>query len=245
MRILLPAFILFLLLTACKKNEEKNNCTLSKIELSSNNVVQMDTYEHDAQGRISKITSTSSGFRHFEYFTDSVVIAGNNKREVYLLDNRGLAISSRTTFFPNPNGLQEDYLYTYNVEGYLIEERCIFSQVYNGDILRDTAFNYYTILNGNVIMSNYTKATHPVYIEYSSDLLFQNNPVLNPFKSGMGSFLGKPLHNLISNLKDQDGNAISNTTYSIDPTGKVTATTHSYATNPVTTQKNKFYYDCN
>lgn len=240
MRILLPAFILLLLLTACKKNEDQNNCILNKVELSSNNTTQTYTYEYDAQGRISKI-----GIRHFEYFTDSVVITEGNIREAYLLDNKGLAISSRKTFLANPDGLQEDYLYTYNAEGYLVEERSIFSQVYNGDILRDTAFNYYTILNGNIVMSNYSKATEPIYIEYSSGLLSQNNPVLNPFKSGMGSFLGKPLRNLMSKMKTQDGRIALDIAYSIDPFGKVTATTHTYATNPVTTQKNKFYYHCN
>src|SRR5688500_1313554 len=142
MRILLPAFILLLLLTACKKNEDQNNCILNKVELSSNNTTQTYTYEYDAQGRISKI-----GIRNFEYITDSVVITECNIREAYLLDNKGLAISSRKTFLANPDGLQEDYLYTYNAEGYLVKERSIFSQVYNGDILRDTAFNYYTILN--------------------------------------------------------------------------------------------------
>lgn len=244
MRILLPTLILSLLLIACKKNKDQNNCILDKVELSSNNSTQTDTYEYDTQGRISKIINTFSGIRHFEYFTDSVVITTNNIREVYLLDSKGLAISSKTTFFPNPNSLQDDYLYSYNADGYLIEERHIFSQVYNGDVLRDTAFNYYTILNGNVVVNNYTKAAQPMYIEYSSDLLSQNNPAFNPFKSGLGTFLGKPPRNLMSKIKAQNGDITLDITYSIDSFGKVTAATRTYATNPTTIEKNRFYYHC-
>jgi len=196
-------------------------------------------YQFDANGRIKRMMA-KDWTDVYDYFTDSVVIMGSTAlsgtvRTTYFLNSAGLAVSAKRIFIPNPNSLQDDYLYTYDAAGYLISEREIFSQLYNGNILRDTTFRTYTVTNGDIIKKTETNATDQMF-EYSADVMPDNVPMLNPFPSREGSFLGRhPIH-LVSKSD-------ANYSYSFDRGKKVSERKSSYPGGN-SNQRMLFHYAC-
>ncbi len=228
------------LFSSCKKNNDAGVCRVSLVRSFTNGTLyNTANYEYD-DGRIKKISNSNANSPlsiTFSYFSDSIVVSQNDMRTVYFLNNAGLATSAKTYFSVNPDGFQFDYVYTYNTEGYLIQEREIFSQIYYGNVVRDTNFTNYTVLNGNIIKETATNSTEEQF-EYSQTRMPENDVALNPFPSHMGKFLGKSPINLISKSKNPNGNEADPYSYSFDPGGKVKILT-------VGTSRNEFSYQCN
>ena len=217
MKILCLSVVLIILITGCKKDNAKRNCLLNQAKFTSAGTpAEITSYEYDGQDRIKKITYSSSA-NTYEYFTDSVVISGENNRTTYFLGTGGLASSARMIFLQSVNNLQFDYVFTYDTEGFLTGEKTIFSQVINGNFFRDTSFTNYTVLNGNVVKAISTGWSDEQNYEYSTYSLPGNNPSLNLFPSAAGNFLGKAPKNLVSRIKDSGGNILADISYSFDP----------------------------
>jgi len=241
MRNSLFIFCLLVLLTACNKKNTYSICDLTQVEIiSDGSPTTFINYQYDANGRIKRVI-TGPGADVYEYFTDSVVVISaatgppSSGRMTYSINSAGLATTARLTFNPNPNSLQIDYLYNYDAAGYLISEREIFSQLYNGVIIRDTTFRNYTVANGDIIKKTETNSTDIIY-EYSADVMPDNVPMLNPFPSREGSFLGKhPVH-LVSNGE-------GNYSYSFDRGKKVSEKKATYPGSN-STQRMLFHYAC-
>jgi hypothetical protein len=248
MKALLSFVLLLFIIVGCKKNRNYGSCRMTQLQNFDNGImVSAVTYEYDVQGRIKKINQANSYINTYDYFADSVVLIGTSQqrgssRTTYFLNSSGQAISAKTSLNPNPYGLQFDNLYTYNSDGYLIAEREIFSQVYNGNILRDTFYTNYTIVNGNVTKATRTNSPDFTY-QYTGNILPDNIPGLNPFPSREGSFKGKHPNNLVSNVIS--GGNTDNYSYSFDRRGNVSELKVSSAGLPSTIRKTVFHYDCN
>lgn len=216
------------LFSACTKNSEKRNQQPIRVDTYWDGKLQWVTYyEYDNMQRIKKITSSlpgssTQGYLYtYEYYNDSVVFNEPNERTTYFLNNAGLATSAVTNFIGNPNSLSFDYTFTYDPNGYLIEKREIFSQLYCGTILRDTNFIYYTITNGNITKEFGTNIAD-INFEYSS---MPSRERFNAFTSRRESFLGKTSVNLISGAKDNTGQITSTYEYDIELGGKIRSRT--------------------
>jgi hypothetical protein len=242
MRILLFASCLCILFAGCNKKNTYSICDMTQVEIiNEGSPTAFINYQYDAAGRVKKVFY-GAGTDDYAYFPDSVVVTTTSSnippgygRMTYFLNSAGLATSAKRTFNPNPNGIQFDDVYTYDAAGYLIAERSIFSQLYNGNILRDTTYRTYTVMNGDIVKKTETNSTDVVY-EYSADAMPDNIPYLNNFPSREGSFLGKhPVH-LMS--KGEGSNS-----YSFDRGKKVSQMNVTFQ-GTTTTTKVLFHYAC-
>ena len=230
MKILLFCACIFILVLACNKNDGKTLCHADQVQFFTDaRLTHTINYEYDDQGRIKRTIDGITTFK-YDYFTDSVVVtqtispSPGYSRITYFLNNAGLASSSKLISSSNVNGSQFDKTYTYDSEGYLTGERQIHSGLYNGIILHDTDYTSYSLINGNIIKRASWGAygAHELYFEYSALPLLANIPVLNPFPSSEGSFLGKKPTNLLSKTKpSNNGNTFDTISYSLGFGGKV------------------------
>ena len=209
-------FILFCSLFGCKKNDVLD-CRL--ISMSSGIPVLTTTYEYDRQGRIIKFSDISSTVR-LSYYSDSIVAIDGNSNTTFYLNAGGLATFSKLRYTNfNPNEIAWDKTYIYNNEGYLIQERDIFSHLSNGNIVRDTGFISFTIQNGNIVKYSITNALEYNYqysnIEAKQNMAFTTHPLYQ------WPFLGKPSKNLLSGMTPPQ-TLSSSFSYEFDSKGNVT-----------------------
>ena len=222
-----------LFLISCKKNvDNNNNCKLAqKNDYSSGTISSSYLYEYDDMNRVKKITNTynsTSIVTNFTYSPDSVVALSNN-RHTYFLNNNGLADSSALIVPGSPEQIKLYYKYTYNSAGYLVSERQIFSQVYNGNIILDTTIISYTIANGNLVKITDSQSTDETTFEYSNQLRPDNNFELTA-QPNKFSFLGTSSKNLLS--KVLIGSSISaEVSYEKDKKGNIIKQTNRNSTN--------------
>ncbi len=244
MRIFIFFIIVYPLISGCKKDNNNAICRADGIQFFSNGTLsEKTTYEYNDQGKIKKIT-TIYGTRTYDYFPDSIVISEGNGRTVHYLGSNGLVISSKEkAIIPDPNQLHMDNTYTYDMEGYLIGNRFIFSQLYNGNIIRDTVYTNYTVSNGNIIKVTSTNS-YEEHFEYSTSILRENVAALNPFLSSQGSFFGKPPKNLIARITDSNGKDLQVYSYSFGLAGKVLEMTGIETGPPAGTTRTIFHYLC-
>jgi len=240
MRISLLTLCFLVFNTGCNKKNTYSICDLTQLEIIQDGApTTFINYQYDAAGKIKRVM-TESWTDVYDYFTDSVVVIGSMSpsgfvRTTYFLNGAGVATSAKTILSPNPNGLQTDYLYNYDAAGYLISEREIFTQLYNGNILHDTTFRTYNVVNGDIVKKTETNGTDFLF-EYSTDVMPDNVPMLNPFPSREGSFLGKhPIH-LVSKSD-------ANYSYSFDRGKKVSEMKSSFP-GANSTQRMLFHYAC-
>ena len=204
-------------------------------------------YQYDANGRIKK--NFAEGWTEvYDYYPDSVVVtsaanatSSSYVRMTYFLNSAGVATSAKRIYNPNPNSLQLDDMYTYDAAGYLITERSIFSQLYNGSILRDTTFRTYTVLNGDIIKKTETNSVDMLY-RYSSDAMPDNVQYLNPFPSRQGSFLGRHVAHLITRA-DPNATGDGGISYSFDQ-GKKVSEMRATGSGTTINQRVLFHYAC-
>lgn len=216
-----------LLLINCKKDSDNANCKLEQKTSYSNGTVSSSfKYEYDDMNRIKKIAPTYGGSgmaTNFTYYPDSIVALSNFQRQTYFLGTNGLADTSSLIVLGSAEQLKFYYTYTYNAEGYLVNEREIFSQLHNGNTILDTIVNTYTITNGNLVKINSTQTPDDLTFEYSAELRPANNIELMA-ETGRFPFLGKQSKNLVSKMyvngmpsydasyeKDKKGNIIKQT----------------------------------
>jgi YD repeat-containing protein len=230
-------FLILLAIFAYSCEKDKNqNCTIVKIVSTYNgNPTSILNYEYDDQGRIKRITDSQGSTTEFQYLKDSIVTLQPNTRSVYYLNNSGYADSSKVRYTVNPNQLALDNKYTYNSDGFLIEERTIFSQFYNGSILKDTSYNRFTIANGNIIKAQYPNSPEILY-EYSSQEAKHYLVNLSQLP-----FLGKSSKNLILKTLYSNGATQSSFTYQFDGDGNVSRSTESF---PNASSIRDFTYSC-
>ena len=233
------SFIFLAGFLGCKK-ENNQHCLLVSTHSSGNGNTQISLLTYDSLERIKSISTGGQGVVSYTYFKDSVVEQNLGQHKVYYLNPSDLATSSRTTFNPNPNGVQLDDSYTYNGEGYLVDQQEIFTQLYNGNILKDTVIYHYTIQGGNVVKLQGTN-TEDLIIEYGSDLA--TSPFINYlFINEALPFLGKPSTNLAIRTKNNYGGVNSSISYGRDSRGNVILRTNSNANGSFTTS---YSYQCN
>jgi len=218
--------LLFLLIVLSCKKKDAANCRYTQSESYFNGVKQNSiAYSYDGQGRISRyITyqSPKNDTATYRYTGDSVVIDYGNIFSVYYLAAGGLATHSYTTLKTNnPNAIRDDQTYTYNANGYLVAQRFIFSQLYLGNIIRDTQYYYFDIAGGNVVKAYGSNMTDILY-EYSGEPMDSRIPELNTFPSRIGAFLGKAPVNLIAVMKDAAGTPFVSYTYVRNKEGRIT-----------------------
>ena len=216
-------FLLIIFAFGCNKNK-KDSCVIVKIATSYNgNPSSIISYVYDEKGRLKRMSDSQGSSTDFQYFPDSVVSLQTNTRTVYYLNNSGYADSSKVRFTVNPNQLAFDSRYTHNAEGFLTEERIIFSQSYNGSILRDTSYNRFTIANGNVMKVQYANSPEIIY-EYSP--MEARHYLLN---AGQLPFLGKSSKNLILKTLLSNGSVQSSFSYQLDADGNVSRSTETFS----------------
>jgi hypothetical protein len=236
------------ILVACKKDNDNSNCKLSNATYynASNTITSNQKYDYDATGRIIKITELNSNtVSSYSYYPDSVVMKVNNSiPTVYYLGSNGLADSAFTNYIGSPELLKSYYKYTYNSEGFLTEERHIFSQLFNGNILLDTSYTTFTIANGNIVKISGTQMSEDEVYEYSSELSPSNNPTLSPWFGSRVSFLGKASKNLLSKTKNQSGVVLSEISYQSDKRQNIIKTTSKTISNGETSSI-VYTYSCN
>ena len=237
--------VTILLFTNCKKDIDNSNCKLE--QKSYDTLGNLYKYEYDAMNRISKITlihySGAILITDLTYYPDSVVAFSGLERQVYFLNNNGLADSSTKTFpLGNPDQLKFYYKYTYNAEGQLINEREIFSQFYNGNTIFDTIINTYTVANGNLVRTTSTQSPDYITYEYFTELRPTNNFELLT-EIDKFPFLGKPSKNLASKMF-VNGVLSDEISYEKDKKGNIIKQTQRNPANGGTTIV-EFTYSCN
>ena len=234
-----PLFIL-IFLVSCHKNKDFNCSVVSVQDVKSNSITN---YQYDNNQRVTKVTSsTSPVISSIIYFADSVVESDNTSTSTYYLNNAGLATASQTNI-SGPNDLSFTDFYTYNNEGYLTKVIQIFSQVYNGNIIKDTSFFNFTIQNGNIVKEqiiqngNVDEENYDfINIEAKANISY----LLKPFYNY--EYLGKPSKNLVSTVNDKNGNLSYSVSYQFDFSGNIilTNTTGSSGTTIL-----HYNYQCN
>ena len=241
---ILSAFII-LLFTNCKKDIDGSNC---KLEMRSYGALGNSyKYGYDAMNKISKITLThysgATMVTDFTYYPDSVVKSSAFERQVYFLNNNGLADSSSVMFPPgSPEQIKFYYKYIYNAEGYLINEKQIFSQFHNGNTILDTTVTTYTVANGNLVRTQSTQHTEDLTYEYSTEPRPANNLELMA-ETDKFPFLGKPSKNLVTKFFI-NGVLESEVFYVRDKKGNIIKQSQRNPTNGTTTIVD-FTYLCN
>ena len=234
-----------IVLFACKKNDE-NKCVLSYVSVTENNApAGKITYEFDDQGRVIKSTTEPILHREIKYYHDSIVFTTDHSgKTVYYLNASGQATSS-TDFFsdPNPMGLQLHTTYEYNSEGYLIHQRDIFSQLYNGNRIYDTSYTDNTITNGNITKITATNQQQQVVtnIEYTNFKTPLGVPYIYESAGLGGWFTGRASVDLPSKVKDSNGTVLTTYEYSF-ANDRITTMTTTPAFGNV--KKADFVYHC-
>ena len=236
MKIKLFLIILVISAIGCEKHKNENCLVTKTVSYFNGTPNGIYNYDYDDQRRVKTITNNQGFTVSFQYFKDSVVSEQLNGRTVYYLNSAGRADSARVRYTNNPNQLALDHKYTHDAEGFLTEERTIFSQLYNGAIIRDTTYDRYTIANGNIIKWQSTGATSDISYEYSSQAA--TSFLVN---NGQLPFLGKSSKNLVAKTLD-NGVVLSVFTYQFDGNGNVTKSTESYPGGGAVTD---FTYNCN
>ena len=242
MKYFILCLLVVLLFSNCKKDPKKNaDCRLGQTSYYNNAVLtNFLKYEYDDLGRIKTIDDRDlNAIATYSYFPDSVVAISSKYRRVYFLKN-GLADSSSLIWFNPPENFKQFYKYQYNAEGYLVCEREIFTQVYNGNTIADTSSTTYTISNGNLIKAVQSPSGDEISFEYSNELRPLNNHDLpNSFKF---SFLGKPSKNL-PNKTLMNGVLLYPMIYEYDNNGNISKFTAAY-TSPGPTYSLEYTYAC-
>lgn len=215
--------ILVVAFSACKKKRTET-CQFNQTDFYYNGSRQSySTYSFDDRGRISQYImhqAPTNDTMTYRYTTDSVVVDYGGSYAVYFLRPDGLASHGYLNLKVNPNQLYNEYTFTYDAEGYLVQSRDIFSQLYLGSILKDTAYYYYTISNGNLVKETSNRADE-LNFEYNTQLNDPNIPDLSMHPFRLGPFMGKRSRNLVSAIKDNTGTRLSSFTYVIDNSGKI------------------------
>ena len=168
--------VTILLFTNCKKDIDNSNCKLEQKSYGA--LGNLYKYEYDAMNRISKITlihySGAIFITVLTYYPDSVIAFSGFERQVYFLNNNGLADSSNLVS-PIGSPTQIKYKYTYNAEGQLIKQNEIFSHFSSGNTIFDTTIKTYTVANGNLVKATSTQSPDDITYEYFTDLRPSNN----------------------------------------------------------------------
>jgi len=194
---LLLFFIFCCALFSCKKQGSRD-CKLISIQGQLPIAGITKTYEYDDNGRIVK-TVTPSITEAVKYYPDSITITDRYLLSTYYLNSSGLATSSKITYtIPIPGEIGWDNDYSYNADGYLIQARNIFSRMENGNLVKDTGFITFTIVNGNiteywngnVLVNTYEYTT----LEAKENMAFTTHPLYQ------WPFLGKASKNLMSRM---------------------------------------------
>ena len=236
-----PLFIL-IFLVGCHKNKAFDCSIVSVQDVKSNNIIN---YQYDNNQRLTKLSSSTyppQDINSIIYFADSVVAFDNTSTSTYYLNNAGLATTSQTNI-SGPNNLSFTDFYTYNNEGYLTNVIEIFSQLYNGNIIKDTTFFNFTIQNGNIVKEQIIKNGNVdeenydfINVEAKANISY----LLKPFYKYQ--FLGKPSKNLVSTVKDKNGNLSYSVSYQFDGLGNISQTTTGNSTGTTILHYN---YQCN
>lgn len=208
--------------SACNKNDDKISWQPIREDIYLNGTLQwVNYYEYDNMQRIKKITNTSAANTTqeyvYDYYNDSVIINADGIRATYILNNAGLATSAVLNFLLNPDGIRLNYAFSYDANGYLIQEEVIFSQVSNGALLSDTSFRNYTIRNGNIIKQSGTQQPD-LNLEYNQ---MPSKGYTYEFWLQPGPFLGKASVNLISATKDNTGQIGATYDYDLELRGRM------------------------
>jgi YD repeat-containing protein len=235
MRKLFIPFFILALFANCNK-DKISDCRLISLQNSSTGT--QVKYGYDGQGRIIKV-SDGTLITTLDYFKDSVVLSDGT---TYFLNSAGLATSSKLKF-KSPELLSLEGDYTYDNEGYLIKVQQVFSQLYNGNILRDTSILNFTIQNGNIVKQTNSQGNFETFYEYSSKEHRQNSAfTMNIFSPW--PFLGKSSKNLVSTAKDGQGNVIYAAKYSFDSKGNLAKRIMTSPNNAVSGSI-QYNYQCN
>jgi hypothetical protein len=222
------------LLTNCSK-DKASDCRLVSLQYSNSS--SLVKYGYDAQGRIIKVANGTSIIT-LDYFKDSVVTSDGI---TYFLNSAGLAVSSKVKF-NSPELLSLEGNYAYDNEGYLIKVQEVFSQLYNGNILRDTTLQSFTVQNGNIVKQTNSHGTTE-YFEYSSKEARQNSAfAMNVFSPW--PFLGRSSKNLVSTVKNGQGNVMYEAQYFFDSKGNLSNRILSSPDNSISGTM-QFNYQCN
>lgn len=190
-------FISCCALFGCKK-QGSLDCKLVSIQSQLPITGITKTYEYDDKGRIVK-TVTPSITETVKYYPGSITITDQYLMSTYYLNSSGLAASSKiSSIIPIPGQIGWDNNYSYNATGYLIQTRSIFSRLENGNLVRDTGFISFTIVNGNVteywsgnVLNNTYEYTT---LEAKENMAFTTHPLYQ------WPFLGKASKNLMSRM---------------------------------------------
>lgn len=245
MKKVLP-FLLLLSFSGCKK-KNSGDCEFVQTDFYYNGTKQQfNTYSYDDKGRISQFLihqAPKNDTVTYRYYADSIVLDYGASYAVYFLRPDGLASGGYLNLKVNPDQLYSEYKFTYNAEGYLVEFRDIFSQLYLGSIIKDTTYYYYTISGGNVVKETGNRSGE-LNFEYNTQLNDTRIPDLSSFPFRTGPFMGKRSRNLVSVIKDNTGARLSSFTYITDNSGKIIEKqiVPYIATN---TASEKYIYNCN
>jgi hypothetical protein len=218
-----PVLALFVFAAVSCKKSGSSNCRLSFENHYDNGgvLVTATSYHYDDLGRVTRMTN-GQFVTNLVYYTDSIVRMEGGETTTYYLNSNKMAFLSRTSFSPNPLLLAFEDSYTYDAEGHLTQVREIFSQLYNGSILRDTSFINFTMQNGNIIKESGT-AMEDLNYEYAN---LQAPEHIAIIQKGLftWSFLGKPSRNLVSRITNNSGQVLTEYQYQFDSFGNIQKT---------------------
>ncbi len=236
--------LLSLALAACVKDKQEGECRLSHYRNYGNQGMPGAdlSLHYNSEGQITVMERPSGLQSQISYFTDSVVSIEGLNHTTYFLNAAGLADSSKTRYSePNPNLLSHAAYYSYNSDGYLVFSRSIFSQLFNGSIIKDTTEHSYTVSSGNV--TSMKTGTHEIRFIYS-DKIAKNNPFLPPFRAvhtGL-SIMGKNSLNLVAREETPSGEVLTSYDYQLHGNGNVTRLFQTYSVGH--RRFHEYVYDC-
>jgi len=172
---LIPLFIGFLLMAACKKDDQKapSPPPIPKIRtVSSGN--DLRTYTYDSKGRVTRIVYSLYGRDEYAYSGSTVTRKFYDLADtvtsvmVYILDANG-----RATGYTSPSSTSDVITYTYNADGQLSTGNT--HRTLAGEPERNWHYTYhYTNKNLDSIVITYTDggsptASYTYYDEYYTD----------------------------------------------------------------------------
>jgi len=209
--------VCLLMVASCKKDkgteteEQQKTCQLTESTFTSTGGdSEKATFTYDDKSRVKQITYSDGSIDSYVYSDTQIILtASGNVVTTYKLDANGRITSE------SYNDNASKFNYTYNNDGYLIEEAEVVGV--------NTSKTKYTYTNGNLTLVDF--GTEKVTVSYNSEPATSNfftdtdDDLPNSINGVLKNYFGKPSKNLVSKAiydggyaesysyeKDADGN---------------------------------------